>query len=96
MKREVEPQTENKTEDFKNNEDFQAIEKILAQEIAEGRVEVKVEDEKIVVELVSPAGSGAEGDVDNGSKEAGIIDQKTVDMFAKVAEAQSQLKTKSL
>ena len=53
MKREVEPQTENKTEDFKNNEDFQAIEKILAQEIAEGQVEVKVEDEKIVVELVS-------------------------------------------
>ena len=93
MKREVEPQTENKTEDFKNNEDFQAIEKILAQEIAEGQVEVKVEDEKIVVELVSPASSGAEGEVDNGSKEAGIIDQKTVDMFAKVAEAQSQIES---
>ena len=93
MKREVEPQTENKTEDFKNNEDFQAIEKILAQEIAEGQVEVKVDDEKIVVELVSPASSGAEGEVDNGSKEAGIIDQKTVDMFAKVAEAQSQIES---
>ncbi len=93
MKREVEPQTENKTEDFKNNEDFQAIEKILAQEIAEGQVEVKVEDEKIVVELVSPASSGAEGEVDNGSKESGIIDQKTVEMFAKVAEAQSQIES---
>ena len=49
VKREVELQTETKTEDFKNNEDFQAIEKILAQEIAEGQVEVKVEDEKIAV-----------------------------------------------
>jgi hypothetical protein len=54
---------------------------------------VKVEDEKIVVELVSPASSGGEGEIDNGSKEAGIIDQKTVEMFAKVAEAQSQIES---
>ncbi|MGA0939253.1 MAG: flagellar motor protein MotB [Litorivicinaceae bacterium] len=93
MKREVELQTETKTEDFKNNADFQAIEKILAQEIAEGQVEVKVEDEKIVVELVSPASSGGEGEDDNGSKSAGIVDQKTVEMFAKVAEAQSQIES---
>ena len=93
MKREVEPQTENKTEDFKNNADFQAMEKILALEIAEGQVEVKIEDEKIVIELVSPASSGGEGEVDNGSKDAGIIDQKTVEMFAKVADAQSKIES---
>ena len=93
MKREVEPQTENKTEDFKNNADFKAMETILAQEIAEGQVEVKVEDEKIVVELVSPASSGGDGEVDNGSKDAGIIDQKTVEMFAKVADAQSKIES---
>ena len=93
MKREVEPQTENKTEDFRNNEDVRAVEQILSQEIAEGQVEVKVEDEKIVVELTSPASSGGEGDADDGQQQAGVIDQEAVEIFAKVAEAQAQVES---
>lgn len=93
MKREVEPQTENKTEDFKDNADLRAVEQILAAEIAEGQVEVKVEDEKIVVELVSPASSGGEGDTDNGRQQAGIIDQESLELFAKVADAQAQIES---
>lgn len=93
MKREVEPQTENKTEDFRNNEDVRAVEQILSQEIAEGQVEVKVEDEKIVVELTSPASSGGEGEADEGQRDAGVIDQEAVEIFAKVAEAQAQVES---
>ncbi len=93
MKREVEPQTDDKTEDFRNNEDVRAVEQVLAQEIAEGQVEVKVEDEKIVVELTSPASSGGEGDADDGQQQAGVIDQEAVEIFAKVAEAQAQVES---
>jgi chemotaxis protein MotB len=93
MKKEVEPQTENKTADFENNEDFKTVQQVLAAEIAEGQVEVKIEDEKIVVELSSPATSGGEGDSDNGAMDSGIIDQKTVEMFAKVADVQAQIES---
>lgn len=93
MKREVEPQTENKTEDFSNNADVRAVQQVLAQEIAEGQVEIKVEDEKIVVELTSPASSGGEGDSDDGQQQAGVIDQEAVEIFAKVAEAQAQVES---
>ena len=93
MKKEAEPQTDNKTADFENNEDFKTVQQVLAEEIAEGQVEVKIEDEKIVVELTSPATSGGEGESDNGTLDAGIIDQKTVEMFAKVADAQAQIES---
>ena len=93
MKREVEPQTENKTEDFSNNADVRAVQQVLAQEIAEGQVEIKVEDEKIVVELTSPASSGGDGDSDDGQQQAGVIDQEAVEIFAKVAEAQAQVES---
>jgi chemotaxis protein MotB len=93
MKREIEPQVENKTEDFKENADLKAVQQVLAQEIAEGQVEVKVDDEKIVVELISPASSGGEGEADNGKKDAGIIDQKTLELFAKVADAQATIES---
>ena len=93
MKKEAEPQTDNKTADFENNEDFKTVQQVLAEEIAEGQVEVKIEDEKIVVELTSPATSGGEGESDNGTMDAGIIDQKTVEMFAKVADAQAQIES---
>ena len=93
MKKEVEPQTDNKSADFENNEDFKTVQQVLAEEIAEGQVEVKIEDEKIVVELTSPASSGGEGESDNGTLSAGIIDQKTVEMFAKVADAQAQIES---
>ena len=93
MKKEAEPQTDNKDADFENNEDFKTVQQVLAEEIAEGQVEVKIEDEKIVVELTSPATSGGEGESDNGTMDAGIIDQKTVEMFAKVADAQAQIES---
>ena len=54
---------------------------------------MKIEDEKIVVELTSPASSGGEGESDDGTLSAGIIDQKTVEMFAKVADAQAQIES---
>ena len=93
MKKEVEPQTDTKSADFENNEDFKTVQQVLAQEIAEGQVEVKIEDEKIVVELTSPATSGGEGESDNGTLDAGIIEQETVEMFAKVADAQAQIES---
>ena len=90
-KKEVELQTSNKTEDFKDNADFRTVEKLLAKEIAEGQVEVKVEDEKIVVELTSPATSGGEGSTDDGRAQGGLVSQETLEIFAKVADAQSQV-----
>lgn len=93
MKREIEPQTENKSEDFKDNAEMRQVEQILAEEIAEGQVQVKIEDEKIVVELTSPATSGGEGEADEGSQDAGIVSQETVEIYAKIADAQSQVES---
>lgn len=89
--REVELQTENKTEDFSTNADYRTIEQTLSQEIAEGQVEVKIDDEKIVVELKSPAKSGADGDVDKGNKQSGVIDPSEQKILAKVDEARAKV-----
>lgn len=69
----------------------------LAQEISRGEVEVKVENDKVVVEMVAPlsgGGSGpdgqqAGGSSASGSQQAGTVAQGEIEFFAKVADLQA-------
>lgn len=69
----------------------------LAQEISRGEVEVKVENDKVVVEMVAPLSGGASspdgqqasGSSASGSKQAGTVAQGEIEFFAKVADLQA-------
>ncbi|MDA0665457.1 MAG: OmpA family protein [Proteobacteria bacterium] len=92
--REVELKTETKTTDEATEKAAKAVEKSLSQEIAKGLVEVKTDGQKVVVQINPPvaknpgAGGGAG---EKGEKTAGVVPQEQVEIFAKVAEAQSQV-----
>ena len=92
--REVELKTETKTTDEATEKAAKAVEKSLSQEIAKGLVEVKTDGQKVVVQINPPvaknpgAGGGAG---EKGEKTAGVVSQEQVEIFAKVAEAQSQV-----
>ncbi|MEY3969281.1 MAG: hypothetical protein RL617_294, partial [Pseudomonadota bacterium] len=95
--KEVELKTETKTTDEATQKEAKAVEKALAQEIARGLVEVTAEGKKVVVQMNPPVakspGSGG-GAGEKGEKSAGVVSQESIELFAKVAEVQSQVTAK--
>ena len=82
--RDVELKTETKKEDYDVNEEQQKVETALAEEIANGEVEVTIKDNQVVVELNGP-GSVGEGESEG---EQGFVPAETLELYAKIADAQ--------
>jgi chemotaxis protein MotB len=84
--------TDTKTADFDTNSDVEVVQKLLASEIAEGKVSVTVENNKLVVKVESEAQSGIDG-YDSMSNSGAQISQNDLEIYAKVAAAQAQVQS---
>ena len=82
--KDVELKTETKKEDYDVNEEQQKVETALAEEVANGEVEVTIKDNQVVVELNGP-GSVGEGESEG---EQGFVPAETLELYAKIADAQ--------
>ena len=89
--RRVVKKTEEKEADFETKEAFRSLEQVLQEEINEGQVDVRIEDNRVVVELRGAGTSGGAGDSDVSKASGGPISQATIDIAAKVVDAQSKL-----
>ena len=85
--------TEEKKADFETEQNFRKLEETLSEEIEQGQVMVRLEDDKVIVELRSSQSSGGEGSASAGQGTGGPISQETLDIAAKVIEAQSEMST---
>ncbi len=91
--REVVKKTEEKDADFETQQDFRTLEQVMQDEINSGQVMVRIEDNKVVVELRADEQSGGASDVDVKDGTGGPISQKTLDIAAKVVDTQARLST---
>ena len=82
--------TTSKKHDSDTNADVQVLQKALAKEIAEGKVSVRIENNKLVVKVESQAKTGTNGEVSKSSGGA-RMDQNDLEVYAKVAAAQAQV-----
>ena len=85
--------TEEKEADFKTKKAFRSVEQALQEEIDRGQVKVRIEDNKVVVELRDNQSSGGKGDASVGQGSGGPITQATIDIAAKVVDVQAKLAT---
>jgi chemotaxis protein MotB len=85
----VQKKTGEEPKDFDTEEAYLQLEQVLAEEIESGQVALKVEAEKVVVELLSDNASGSDGGAELGEGAGKRVDQATIDVAAKVAEAQA-------
>ena len=90
-KKNIEKKTEDKKHDSEVEKDFRMVQEALAEEINAGQVQVRVEDEKVVVDLQQDASSGGKTDQSIAKKVGGRIDQVTLDVASKVTEIQTQI-----
>jgi chemotaxis protein MotB len=79
-----------KKNQFDTNADVEVLKKSLAKEIAEGKVQVTIKDNQLVVEVVSDAKTGKQGE-DSKSKSGAKLMQSDLEIYAKVASAQAQI-----
>ena len=82
--KDLELKTESKKKDYDVDAEKEKVEIALAEEIANGQVEVTIKDNEVVVELKGP-GSVGEAEHD---KEQGFVPDATVELYAKIADAQ--------
>jgi chemotaxis protein MotB len=66
------------------------VQNALAKEIAEGKVSVRVEDNKLIVDVASEATSGMSG-TDSARNSGAKIAQNDLEVYAKIAAAQAQV-----
>ena len=85
--------TEEKEADFKTKKAFRSVEQALQEEIDQGQVKVRREDNKVVVELRDNQNSGGKSDAAVNKGTGGPISQATIDIAAKVVEVQAKLST---
>ena len=88
---ELEKKLETKTDDYPTPEEKAQLEQLLAEEIAKGQVEVRIEDQELVVEMKSPNVTGGREAGDAGRMGGAPITREALNTYAKIAEAQSQL-----
>lgn len=67
---------------------LEIVEQRLSKEIAEGKVETRIENNRVVVELID-IGAGA-GESEDAAKSQGRLDRDLLEVFLQVATAQSQ------
>ncbi len=92
-KKNVVVKTEEKQADFKTEQSYRQLEEMLAEEIEQGQVVVRLEGDRVVVELQSTQSAGGEGSTEEGSGSGGPISQETLDIAAKVIDAQAETST---
>jgi len=92
-KKNIVAKTEEKRSDFKTEQSFRKLEETLAEEIEQGQVVVRLEDDRVIVELQSALTSGGKGINSDSSKSGGPISQEALDIAAKVIDAQADTST---
>ena len=107
-KKDVELKTEDKTQeegstgeqgkasDPETEAEAKKVAEALQEEIAQGKVKVSTEGEKVVVELQesidkknAPEGGGGSGEA--GQQRSGVVSQESIELFAKIAEVQASV-----
>ena len=81
-----------KKNDFDTNADVELLMKSLEKEIAEGKVNVIIKDKQLIVEVVSDAKTGSQGE-DSKAKSGSKLMQTDLEVYAKVASAQAQVQS---
>jgi len=93
---EKELQTTSKSGDYDVNSDEEILRKALANEISKGQVEIKTQNDSIVIiakeDLLRPDVNSTE----SGEQDTGEIPTELLELYAKVAEAQSMVATEVL
>jgi len=79
--------------DFESNTDVEVLKKALAAEIARGQVEIRVQDESIVIITSENNQATAINSNETEPQTGGLISEDLLEIYAKVAEAQSQLES---
>ncbi|MGB1159101.1 MAG: flagellar motor protein MotB [Porticoccaceae bacterium] len=79
--------------DFEVQQDFRSMQQLLSEEILLGQVELRIENQRIVVEMQSTVTAGGNHSSAIDSLSGGPVSQETIDVAAKVVDAQSQLVT---
>ena len=79
--------------DFESNTDVEVLKKALAAEIARGQVEIRVQDESIVIITSENNQATATNSNETEPQTGGLISEDLLEIYAKVAEAQSQLES---
>ena len=85
--------TESGEADFKTQAEFRSVQEALAEQIELGQVSVRLEDDKVVVELRSDSSSGGQGKPESGNGAGGPISQTTIEVASKVVDLQSTVST---
>lgn len=85
--------TESGEADFKTQAEFRSVQEALAEQIELGQVSVRLEDDKVVVELRSDSSSGGQGKPESDSGAGGPISQTTIEVASKVVDLQSTVST---
>ena len=74
------------------NSDLEKLEEAFKKEIAKGKVELNTVDGKVIVNVKEDMSSDSESTTD-GDRSKGQIDQDTLEIYARVAEAQSYIES---
>jgi len=80
------------SDDFDVEEEKRKLEQLLKTEITNAQVEVKLEGNKVVVELKGTGVVGPDSTESKDVKKAGIVSPERIGLVAKVSEAQQQIK----
>ena len=78
--------------DFDVESEKRKLEQLLRSEIENGQVEIKLEGNKVVVELKGTGIAGPDSSESSDIKKAGILSNERIGLVAKVSEAQQQIK----
>jgi chemotaxis protein MotB len=82
--------SETKKYDSDTNSDMKVLSASLAAEIAEGKVSVRIDNNKLVVKVESQAKTGSDGEASKTNSGARVA-QNDLEIYAKVASAQAQV-----
>lgn len=91
MQRDLEVKTETKTYDEPTPEEVAKVEQALAKEIAEGKVDVRVENNQLVLEVKDATGTGGLTAGESGEAKGAQLDSEQLQTFAKIAEIERQI-----
>ena len=81
-----------KKNDFDSNADVELLMKSLEKEIAEGKVKVTIKDKQLLVEVITEAKTGRQGE-DSKAQSGSKLMQTDLEIYAKVASAQAQVQS---
>jgi len=86
---EKELKTTSKANNFDTNSDAEVLKRALATEISKGQVEIKIENDSVVVVTKEDTFKPDINSTETGERDTGEIPTELLEVYAKVAEAQS-------